>query len=147
MLPGRVFVGSSHDKAQEEWPYPSHGDDPGIARKSGAGWARGFVIYHLSSVTATHAWPRLPGNRRKQFWRWNISGGQDFLLGVVQWSRGVAAAGLGAAPGGPIPSHGYREQLQGVLSHPVLFGSIPIVPSRGGHSKQAFGVGFPSLWN
>lgn len=87
MLSGRVFVGPSHDKAQEEWPYPGDGDDPGIARKSGAGRARGFVICHFSSVTATHAWPRLLGNRRKQLWRWDISRVQDCLLGPCSGAR------------------------------------------------------------
>lgn len=98
-------MGSSHDKAQEEWPYPGHGDDPGIARKSGAGRARGFVIYHLSSVTATHTWPRLPGNRRKQFWRWDISGVQDFLLG--------------SCSGAGVLQQKDWEQLQVVPSHPT----------------------------
>lgn len=55
--PRRVFVGSPHDKEQEERSDPGHGDDPGIARKSGAGRARGFVICHLSSVTATRLAP------------------------------------------------------------------------------------------
>lgn len=59
-----VFVGCPHDKAQEERPDPGHRGDPSIARKSGAGRAQGFVICHLSSITATRLAPA-PGEQER----------------------------------------------------------------------------------